>query len=107
MGGMSVPLPRLRRRGGSDGPPASPARPAAPADSGAGEAEPPAPRSRGINTAWTLPVLLGLICLAALGWAFAHGTAATIWLLIVIGLAVAGLPVMLIALRITGYTDAD
>jgi len=67
----------------------------------------PKPEPRAINTAWVLPAMLLAMCLAATGWLFAHGAAATVWLIILLVVVVAGAPTALIALKLFGYEDPD
>jgi hypothetical protein len=94
---MTVTIPKLRwSRSGSSTESGS-------AASGATER----PRRRRINTAWTAPAMVLVLCLVATGWVFARGAAAEAWLVAVIAVAVAGIPVMLILLRLFGYEDGD
>jgi hypothetical protein len=51
--------------------------------------------------------MMGALCLVALCWFFAHGTAATFWLIALIAIAVAGVPIGLTALRLLRYDDDD
>ena len=60
-----------------------------------------------LSSAWLLPSMLLVICLVATGWLFAHGTAAAVWLVALIGVALAGVPLALVVLRLFGYEDPD
>jgi hypothetical protein len=52
-------------------------------------------------------MVLLAVCIAAIGWLFSHGTAAAAWLVVLIVVAFAGVPIALVALRLFGYQDAD
>jgi hypothetical protein len=68
----------------------------------------PGRRPRGqINSAWVLSVMLLAVCLASVGWLFAHGTAATFWLVVLVAVGFAGVPIGLLTLRLFGYDDVD
>ncbi len=60
-----------------------------------------------ITTAWVLPGLVLVLCLTSVGWFFAHGTAAAIWLAALIGLAFVGAPLVLLTLRLLRYEDRE
>jgi hypothetical protein len=90
------------------GPAAAAPAPAAPvADDAAPVTPAPAREPRVINTAWVLPVIVLAVCLTATGWLFAHGTAAVAWLIALLVLVFAGVPIALVALRLFGYEDSD
>ena len=48
-----------------------------------------------------------LVCCAATGWLFAHGSAAAAWLIALLVLAIGGVPIGLVTLRLFGYEDPD
>jgi hypothetical protein len=60
-----------------------------------------------VNTSWVLLAMLLVVCLTAVGWLFAHGTAATFWLVALIAVGFGGVPIGLLVLRLFGYDDAD
>jgi hypothetical protein len=64
-------------------------------------------RQRQANSAWVLTMMVLLLCAAAAGWAVAHGTAATAWLIGLLVVAFGGVPIGLVALRLFGYDDQD
>jgi hypothetical protein len=80
----------------------------APADATQPDASTTAGRQRGdLNTGWVLPAMLLVVCLVATGWLFAHGSAATAWLIALIVIVIGGVPIGLVLLRLFGYEDAD
>jgi hypothetical protein len=64
-------------------------------------------RQRAVNSAWVLTVMVLVVCGAATGWLFAHGTAAAAWLIALVVVAFGGVPIGLVALRLFGYEDPD
>jgi hypothetical protein len=64
-------------------------------------------RHRDVNSAWVLTVMVLLVCGATTGWLFAHGTAAAAWLIALLVVALGGVPIGLVALRLFGYEDSD
>jgi cation transport ATPase len=60
-----------------------------------------------VSTTWLLPGLLIVLCLPTTGWLFSNGTAASAWLVIDIAIAVIGVPVALVVMRLFGYEDRD
>jgi hypothetical protein len=54
-----------------------------------------------------LTAMVGALCLVAVGWFFAHGAAATFWLVALVTIAFAGVPLGLLALRLLRYDDND
>jgi hypothetical protein len=62
---------------------------------------------RRVNTTWVLPAMLLILCLPTTGWLFSTGTAATAWLVIDLAIAVAGVPLALITMRLFGLEDGD
>ncbi len=69
-------------------------------------ARPSRPRPA-INSAWVLVATMGVLCGVALGWLFSNGTAAVIWLIALIVVALAGVPIALVVLRLFGFEDPD
>jgi hypothetical protein len=62
---------------------------------------------RELNSAWVLTGMVLVVCVVATGWLFAHGTAAAAWLVALVVVAFAGVPLALTALRLLGYEDED
>jgi hypothetical protein len=60
-----------------------------------------------VDSNWVLSAMMGALCLIAVCWFFAHGTAATFWLVALITIGFAGVPLGLLALRILRYDDTD